>query len=248
METSKGSFFLRKITATFITTAFISILFIIIIFNEGFEFEYNPGNQFIGWFLVYAMYAGVIVLIYGNVVSIAVEYLQRKMFQQNDWLYVLILGFFGLGIGLIFQEITAAIYGMIAAIIYGFFDKWIYRRNKQGKKIKLFWLIPIASIVLSWGYLELTSPPMPPFTKEDALSRANSSTNGFPDTVGQLEGTIGDYQVIRETSVEEIEEEVYVVTFTEHRTKDMETDTAKLSYKVDRHSLILNSNDKDVNP
>lgn len=239
------SFFIRKITATFIATAFISIVFIIMIFNQGFEFEYNRGNQFIGWFFVYAMYSGGTILIYGNVVSIGIEYLQSKKFQQKDWLYVLILGIFGLGIGLLFQEMTAAIYGMIAALIYGVFDKWIYRRNKLGKKIKLFWMIPIALLTLSWGYLELTSPPLPPFTEED-FSSGEGIFNDFPEAGEQWEGKIGDYQVIRETSIEETEEEVYIVTFTEHRTTDMETDTSKISYKIDRDGLIQISNDRNM--
>src|SRR5690625_4434350 len=100
----KMSFFIRKITATFIATVFISLVFSIMMFNQGYELEYNRGNEFIGWFLLYAMYSGGIILIYGNVVSICVEHLQRKKFQQKDWLHVLILGIFGLGIGLLFRE------------------------------------------------------------------------------------------------------------------------------------------------
>ncbi|RDW22117.1 hypothetical protein [Oceanobacillus chungangensis] len=252
METDKESLLLRKLTATFVTTTFLSILFVLVSFSGGFEFEYNRGNQFIGWFFVYAMYIGLIILIYGNVVSMSIEYLQRKSFPQYDWLYVLILGFFGMGNGVLFQDETAAIYGMIAAIIYGVFDKWIYKRNKTGKRIKLFLVIPIALLILCWGYLELTSPPMPPFTKEDAVSYATSGEGSvideFPNTIGQWDGAIGNHQVIRETSVEEIGKEIYIVTFTEHWKKGMETETWKLSYKVDRQSITLSSSEGDMPP
>lgn len=250
METKKQNLLLRKLVVTFVTTVFFSILFALVFLNGGSEFEYNRGNQFIGWFFVYFMYIGLIVLIYGNVVSIAIEYLQRKAFQEHDWLYVLILGIFGLGNGVLFQSGTAALYGMIAAILYGMFDKWIYKRNKMGKKINLFLVIPIASLVVCWGYLEVTSPNMPPFTKEDAVSFATSDDGSiideFPKTVGQWEGEIGDYKVIRETSVEEIEKEIYLVTFTEHWEKGMETGTWNLSYEVDRHSVSLSNMEGDT--
>ena len=38
----------------------------------------------------------------------------------------------------------------------------------------------------------------------------------FPKKIGKWEGTIDGYQVKRETSVQEKEEEVYMVTFTEN--------------------------------
>lgn len=251
MEIGKKNLLLRKLTTTFVTTVFLSLLFVFVAFKIGFEFEYNRGNQFIGWLYVYVMYIGLIILIYGNLVSVAIEYLQKKFFEQHDWLYVLLLGFFGLGNGVLFQDGLASLYGMIAAIIYGIFDKWIYKRNTMGKRIKLFWVIPIVLIVLCWVYLELTSPSMPPFTKEDAVSYATSGEGSvidkYPNTVGQWEGKIGDYQVVRETSVDEIEKEVYLVTFTEHwRKNDVETGTSKLSYVVDRQSITLSSIEGDM--
>src|SRR5690625_4107658 len=120
----------------------------------------------------------------------------------------------------------------------------------MGKKIKLFLIIPIASLVLCWGFLQVTSPTMPPFTKEDAVSYATSGegsvTDEFPKTVGQWEGKKGDFQVIRETSVEEIGRETYIVTFTEHWEKGMETGIWILSYEVDRQSITLSSMEGDM--
>ncbi|MCG1028436.1 hypothetical protein J5S49_09030 [Virgibacillus halodenitrificans] len=247
----KNLLFLRKLTATFVTTVFLSILFVLVgFFPGGFESEYNRGSQFIGWFFVYVMYIGLIILTYGNLVSLAIEYLQRKFFKQHDWLYVLILGFFGLGNGVLFQDVIAGVFGMIAAVIYGVFDKRIYERNKKGQKIKLFWVIPIVLIVFCWSCLQITSPPMPPFTKEDAVSKATSGEGSvigdFPNTVGKSKHTIGDYEYLRETSVEEIGNEVYIVTFTEHWKNDVESGTWKLSYKVDRQSMTLSNMERDL--
>jgi hypothetical protein len=94
------------------------------------------------------MYIGVIILIYGNLVSIVIEYLQRKWFQQYDWLYVLILGVFGLANGLFFQQGTLAFFGMLAAILYAIIDKWLYKRKPASKKIKMLFLNPVASLLI----------------------------------------------------------------------------------------------------
>lgn len=239
----KTSLLLRKLAATFVTTTFLSMLFVFLYFSNGNEIIYNRGNNFIGWFVVYAIYIGLIILIYGNIVSIIIEYFQRRWFQQYDWLYVLILGLFGLANGILFQAAIAALYGMAAAILYGIVDKWLYKRSIKNKSIKPFFIIPIASILLCWGYLQLTSPPMPPFTIEDAVDYATSGEGSiideFPNNIGKWEGAIGDYQVIRETSAEEIGKEIYIVTFTENWKKENEKGTWTLAYKVDRQGLTL---------
>ncbi|WP_152658544.1 hypothetical protein [Oceanobacillus sp. CFH 90083] len=243
MKTKSESLLLRKLTATFVTTIFFSMLFVFVYFNSGFEFAYHRGSQFISWFLVYALYIGMIILIYGNVVAMTIECLQRKWFRQHDWLYVLILGFFGLVNGVLFQDGMAALYGALAAIIYGIFDKWLYRRKEQEKSVKPFLIIPVVSIVVCWGYLELTSPPVPPFEKEDAVDFATSGegavTDEFPNYIGQWEGTMEGYQVTKETAVEEIGDEVFIVTFTKHWKKGDEMGTWTSSYKVDRQSRTL---------
>ncbi|MDM8102505.1 MULTISPECIES: hypothetical protein [Oceanobacillus] len=241
MENNLESLFLRKLSATFVTTIFLSALFIVIHFINGFESAYHRGNQFMGWFTVYALYIGMIILIYGNAVAIAIEYLQSKWFRQHDWLYVLILGFFGLANGIIFQDGMAALYGMPAAIIYGMFDKWLDRRKRKKKSVNPFWIIPIACLGISWGYLEVTSPPMPPFTKEDAVDFATygegTLTDDFPDNIGQWEGTVEGYHITKETDAEEIGDETYIVTFTEHWKKGRESGTWTASYEVDRQSM-----------
>jgi len=241
MENNSEGLLLRKLSATFVTTLFLSALLIVIHFMNGFESVYHRGNQFMGWFTVYTLYIGIIILTYGNAVAIATEYLQRKWFRQHDWLYVLILGFFGLANGIIFQDGMAALYGMPAAIIYGVFDKWLERRKRKKKSVKPFCIIPIACLGISWGYLEVTSPPVPPFTKEDAVNFATSGegsvTDDFPDNIGQWKGTVEGYHITKETDAEEIGDETYIVTFTEYWKKGRESGTWTASYEVDRQSM-----------
>lgn len=250
MKMNPRNILLRKFTATFVTTSVLSMLFVLIYLSNGSETVYHQGNQFAGWFIVYAMYIGSIILIYGNIVSIVVEHLQRKWFRKHDFLYVSILCFFGLANGLFFQDTMASLYGMLAAFIYAILDKWLYKRSLVKKGVKPFFIITIAPLVICWSYLELISPPMPPFTEEAAVNYATSGegsvTDEFPDHIGQWEGTIGHYQVVRETSAEEIGKESYIVTFNEYWKKGSESGTWTLSYKVDRQSLTLYSSQGNI--
>lgn len=79
MEIDKENLLFRKLTTTFVTTVFLSILFVLLYFNGVSELGHNRGNLFIGWLFVYAMYIGLIILIYGNLVSLAIEYLAKKV-------------------------------------------------------------------------------------------------------------------------------------------------------------------------
>lgn len=79
MEIDKENLLFRKLTTTFVTTVFLSILFVLLYFNGVGELGHNSWNLFIGWFFVYAMYIGLIILIYGNLVSLAIEYLAKKV-------------------------------------------------------------------------------------------------------------------------------------------------------------------------
>jgi len=236
-----GRLILRKLTTTFITTMIFSLAPVLLNVKNGFEFEYNQGNQFVGWFFIYFIYIGLIILIYGNFVSVMIESLQRKWFQHYDWLYILILGFFGLTNGLLFQERTLALLGMIAAIVYGLIDKWLYKRELKNKSLKGFFLFPLTVLLICWGYLQVTSPPMPPFTKEDAVRFATSGEgtviDHFPDEIGKWEGTIQGYRVKKETKVKEIGDEIYIVIFRESWNKGSETGTWELSYEIERGSL-----------
>ena len=101
----------------------------------------------------------------------------------------------------------------------------------------------MATLFLLWGYFQYTSPPMPPFTKEDAValrtSGEDSLINHFPKEVGKNEEMIGGFTVKRETSVKEIEKEKYIVTFKEDWWRDETPNSWSISYLVDRSSSTL---------
>jgi hypothetical protein len=230
----------RKFVTTVLATMIASMLLSFYAIKSNTEYVYNQGEQFIGWFFVILMYAGAIILIYGNLVSIVVEYVQKKWFEKHDWLYVVILGMFGLANGFIFREVSFAFYGMLAALLYAVIDRWLYRRETEVTNVKKVLFAPAASVLLLWGYFQAISPPLPPFTIEHAVEFATSGEGtpieNFPKEIGELEDSFDGYQIKRETSAKEIGDELYLVTFKENWMYGDVKGSWSISYKVDRGS------------
>jgi hypothetical protein len=238
------SMLFRKFITTLVCTLTISIILAFLTSYEDYgTVNYNQGNAFLGWFLIYVMYAGVIILIYGNIVSIGLEFLFKKWLNRLQWLYILLHGVFGLLNGLIFQEKMLALYGMGAALLYAMIDRWIYARREKYKSIKLFLIVPLGTILILWGYLQIISPSMPPFTKEDAVKYTTAgegtAIDYFPNEIGIWQGTVEGFQIERETSVKEIGNEIYIVTFTENWKNEMVNNFWSMSYRVKRGSSQL---------
>lgn len=89
---------------------------------------YRWGEHFTGMTMFYFFYIGCFVLTYGNLLSLIVEFCQRKWFAQADWLYVLLLSIGGSAIGLLFPAKSFIIAGMGTAAFYGIFDKWLLKK------------------------------------------------------------------------------------------------------------------------
>ncbi|OXT18297.1 hypothetical protein B9K06_07285 [Bacillus sp. OG2] len=71
------------------------------------------GTVFLGWLLLFMLYAGAIVFFYGNLVSFLLEVLQKRVaVLRKDWLYIFLHGLLELANGLLFQNTIAALYGM----------------------------------------------------------------------------------------------------------------------------------------
>jgi len=233
----------RKMTVTYVTTLVISIVFACLYMTNRIKEEnlYNLGSEFLTWILLFSTYVGAFVLIYGNLVSVGLEYLYKKWFIKHTWLYVLLHGMFGLFSGLLFQITALALVGMIVALFYTLIDRWLYVREKVQLSMKMFFLFPIVACGLLSGYFQLISKPLPPFTMEDAVELAIDSLEHiadiYPENVGKWDGMINGYQVERETSAKEIGKESYIITFTERWEKGKENGSWGFSYEVKRGSL-----------
>ncbi|MDF0728946.1 hypothetical protein PY093_20240 [Cytobacillus sp. S13-E01] len=228
----------KKLISTFVSTAFISILMSALLVHGQ---EYGLGAAFAGWTLMYGMYVGAVILIYGNLVSLGVEYLQHKWFKNNTWVFIALHVFFGLIGGFVLEFSFFTVFGVMAALFYACIDRWIFRRKKENKGILWFVLTPVLLFGLLSGYFQLISSPLPPFTQDDAVEFATSGEGTFidlfPKKVGIWEGTVDSFQVVRKTSVKEIGYETYMVTFTETWSNEQSQGQWYMSYKVERGTL-----------
>jgi len=231
----------RKIAATFIAAFFPALFFAFWYIYGDIETSYNQGNDFIGWFLVYYIYAFAIILLYGNVISITIEFLQKKYFRKQDWLYVIIVSFFGGLFGIFAANIFAGVTGFLAALVYAVLDKMLFK-DIFSFNIGWFFLMSIVAAGLIWGYLQITSSKMPAFTKEDAVNflmdGAGTDMNYFPKEIGEWKGTVNGYQVTRETKAKRIKKDTYLVTFTEEWKKENEKGQYIILNKVDREGVF----------
>ncbi|WP_138416070.1 hypothetical protein [Aquibacillus sediminis] len=232
----------RKLITTFVTVTMISLLLAFTFMSQPSE-TYNLGNKLMAGSYFYMIYVGAIVLVYGNTVSFLIESIFRKWLPYRHWMFILLHGVFGLANGLLFQHWTFALYGMGAAVFYAITDRWIYIRNQKQKSMKGFLIVPIVLYGFSWGILEMISPDLPPFTKEDAVQFATSgkgtSIEQFPEKIGEIEETIADYKVTRTTEVKENGHESYFVTFTETWLNQGQSGSWYLVYKVKRGQMML---------
>lgn len=238
-----GLLLLRKIAATFAATVVVSIVMGALYVLSPYRTEnlYNLGHQFMGWTIIYFMYVGVIILVYGNAVSLGLEWIRSQGWIQHPLILIALHGVFGSALGLVFPSIGAVIYGIVAATIYGVIDYWFGVRISRRKGIIHILLIPVVVYVGFGLVLQWKSPPVPYFTMEDAVEFATSGKgtviDAFPDRIGVWEGHVGGYEVRRETSASEVAPEKYVVTFTETWQKGPESGSCYYSYRVERGTL-----------
>lgn len=240
MENKFASIVIRKLITTFVTVTLSSFVLASFFLVESTS-KYNLGNHLMQGSFFYGIYIGTIVLVYGNTVSVALEYVQNKWFKYHNWVYILFHGLFGLANGLFFQTVEFALSGMVVALFYGITDRWLFTRILRHKSLKTFLIVPVLLYVFSWGLLQITSPSMPHFTKEDAVKFATSGEGTvidfFPKEIGEKVERINGYKVIRETKVEEAEQEVYIVTFIERWSNEDASGKWYTSYKIKRGQL-----------
>ena len=77
MDTTGVSFISRKLIVSFVTAVLVAM--VLSLFNLDLA-NYEQGNHFVGWTFIFFMYAGAVILVYGNIISIGFELLQRKYF------------------------------------------------------------------------------------------------------------------------------------------------------------------------
>ena len=252
MRESLGKLIARKLKATVLSSFLFAMAWSIWHIQTAEETLYYLGTEFYAMSLTYFFYIGFFILTYGNMVSIVIESFQQKWFQRANWLYVLLLGLAGSAIGLLFPFKAFILAGVLVAVLYSFIDKWLLTRWQRDKGSKAFFIGSIVAFPLLLGYFFLTTPSLPNFTAEEAVESATQDddtvTDVFPNKVGTWKGEAEGYQVERTTAVEPLNEDLYLVIFSEVWKKGAEKGSWTISYEIARGTSTLHDEEGAMPP
>lgn len=229
-------FFQRKLMASIVTTMTLAMILASLSIYDDAGGTSDYGEAFLAAAMLYGMYGGVIILVYGSSVSGVIEFVMNRWFRINTLIYILLHGVFGL---IMLASPILALLGVASACLYALIDRWIHHRITKDKPTLMLTLTPIALFMMTWSILSFITPDRPPFTAEDAIEFATSGEGTVIDKFPKEEGIIIVGNATRETSVEEIGDEVYIVTFTETWKHEDAGGPWSISYKVDRGSSTL---------
>lgn len=149
----KGSLSFRKLLSSFVSAFLISMLITLsAMLSMGFS-----GFIFVVWTFIYMIYAGLIILTFGNLVSLVIEFLFKRWRNKNILsysLYILLHAIFGYMAGVLLSDTYEfVLYGTAAASIYAIADEWLFYRIKNNKKVAA---LPV-SVVISFIMLVILS-------------------------------------------------------------------------------------------
>ncbi|RAS72838.1 hypothetical protein [Priestia endophytica] len=233
----------NTIAVTLLVSCLLSFLYMIRSIETSVN-DYNLSQGFILWVLVYALYAGAVILIYANLVSVLIEVLWNK-FNLNSFTYIILHGLVGaLTGGVVSKSTLVALCIAGIAILYALVDYWQMNQEDKSRSIKYILLVSILPIVCSAIYFASISEPLPPFTAEDAIESAiddHSITSEFPHKIGTVDSEEKGYHITRETRAKKIKRNTYSVRFIEKWSKDGESGEFRTSYEITRNSLTLHS-------
>ncbi len=236
---------MRKLVATIAVTMLASLCFGLFTYGGFGVNEYNQGETLLSWTLVFFIYIGAIILVFGNFVSITIEWFERR-FKPFPWpVFVLLHGVFGLLNGLVFPAVEFALAGFLCAVFYALADRWLLWKKNSKAVVSALLIVPAVLVISSSAIVQWTSPPEPSFKAEDAIEKATGGEDtraaAFPDVAGTETTTEEGLVVERTTSVENIGRETFLVTLTE-KWRDEATGVERenfMTYKVKRNSMQL---------
>lgn len=248
---------LRKLVTSYILTIFIAIYFAIFYLFPIESASYYLEVDFLGWTFIYCIYIFPVLLLYGSPISIIVELIHKKGIFKNRWLYILLHSLFGGFFGIIVVTLDPflfdwlfILFGAFLALLYAVIDRILYIKLKSKKAIWISLSFPVIILAFMWGGFQFASEPLPPFTAEDAIKFASEGDEmlaKFPQKEGISKAEIDGYHIIQETKAEIIDDDTYIIYFFETWSKNGESDSFSISYKIDRNSSTLHNSDWNYN-
>jgi hypothetical protein len=197
-----------------------------------------------GILFIILLYVTPVMFIYGIAASSFIEFLLGRWSIPTRVSIVAALiahMLFGSILGVVFRTVEAGLLGALCAGTFYIFDRLIFcfwsKKPKLSYTLGAFPIVMIGGVLL---YFYIITPPMPPFTAEEAVHFATSGKgtiiDDYPKEAGKLSLVTNGYDIERETAVKEIKKDEYEVSFIEHWTKDGKTGQRTSNYRVSRES------------
>ncbi|MDQ0207324.1 hypothetical protein [Alkalicoccobacillus murimartini] len=232
---------IRKLLAAFFSTSIVSIILAYgFTLAESKSLPHELGSSFFGWFLVCFIYSGAVIFVYGGLVSTVLELIHTKRTKISPSLYLCLHVMFGLAFGL-FTLGAGTFVGGGVALIFGLIDLWLKQPKKKIPRKSVTLATPIVLVAGITLVFAMMSPDRPPFTKEEAILAAHDARSvdydHFPTEEGAWTGEINGYDVRQEVTVEETEDEIYLVTFREMWEKGEDEGSWHWSYEIRRDGM-----------
>lgn len=161
--------FYRKFTAFYVSTIIISILISAGSFGNG---EPIYIDSFLGWAYILLIVVGGIILVYGNLISLGIEYVTNRWLKESSIVFVLLHGLFGALPIIWFLQWTLTLYAAAAALLYALVDRWIFHRSNKNKHTwPVHAIAPVLFLILLAIFM-VKSHPVPNYGAVSAFTTA----------------------------------------------------------------------------
>ncbi|GKU77627.1 hypothetical protein [Paenibacillus sp. L3-i20] len=248
----------RKVLSTYIA-AFalvvgIPLISMLPVFGEVYQID-----KFLSWISISGLVAFPVILIYGSLISVALEFGLPKLMTKR-WPLIITQGIGHVVFGALFAlliDVNWFIYVTAAtSFVYFLIDQLLIRIETNRHRKKVWLALVISPIVITIVTAALLPPPAPPaallpFTKVNALAYVTAEDrpgDGYPNYVGETIIEIDGYSVTRVTRVSELGEEKYEVLFIERWNKGESDGERWFSYVVSRYGLEAKGSGGDTAP
>ncbi|MCR2805177.1 hypothetical protein [Paenibacillus soyae] len=253
---------LRKALSAYLTSFAIVIYYSLLLTGADHPDMFPRFGELMQWISFISLYVFPIVLLYGSLVSMAMDFVTRRWVRNGSTARMLASCaghmLFGALFALPFGSTGFILSCAAGALLFFGADRLletVFARGWRKPAITIAIAVPIAAIAGLGFFSSLGDGPgeQAPFTEADAVAFATDGqgtvTDVFPKQAGSAQTVLSGYTVTRETSVVTTGREKYEVTFREQWNKDGQDEGSRwFTYVVTRRGMASKGSGGDAPP
>lgn len=252
---------LRKALSAYVTSFAMVIYYSLLLTGADHPDMFPRFDELMQWISFISLYVFPIVLIYGSLVSMVMEFVTRRWVHGRAMRMLASCAghiAFGAMFALPFGSTGFILSCAAGALLFFGADRLletVFTRGWRKLAVASAIAAPIVVIIGLGLFSGLGDGPgdRAPFTEADAVAFATDGqgtvTDVFPKQAGSAQTELGGYTVTRETSVVATGREEYEVTFREQWSKDGEDEGGRwFTYAVSREGMTSKDSGGDTPP